>query len=412
MVNAMGDAGTIAAAAERLRAATDAVTDAVSLGRSASADGWQGEASAAFSSARSDAADTTARLATAYSRAASTLEWYAEHIRSVGADYDRAVAAYDRAADAVRSNPFDLGAYGAAVGARLDAFAALGAHQEAAARAAAELRAAAGQDAEGNAWWDPFGWFTGDESEPDQPVTESITDDDAFDADDVAQGQIGDCFMLSSIVSLLGTDGGDDFIRDNVRWDADREGYWVTLYENGEPKEVFVDNVFGHGARQSDWEWFLFSGDKPSIAALYEAALREEYGYDFLDGGIPADAMEIITGRDVTVTENDSYAGLTAEQLAPLRENLEQGGQVVISSPRSGDHTITVEAPDGSTREVDIVSTHSYAVTRIEEDGSVWMRNPWGPGNSADGGGEFRVSADDVAALFWRATSTNVTAPD
>jgi hypothetical protein len=125
---------------------------------------------------------------------------------------------------------------------------------------------------------------------------------------------------------------------------------------------------------------------------------------------VPADAMEIITGEDVNVIENDSYAGLTGDQLDPLRENLEDGGQVVISSPRNGDHTITVQGEDGSTREIDIVSSHSYAVTRIDEDGSVWMRNPWGPGNSADGGGEFRVSSEDVADLFWRATYTDVTA--
>lgn len=119
--------------------------------------------------------------------------------------------------------------------------------------------------------------------------------------------------------------------------------------------------------------------------------------------------MEIITGHPVDVIENSNYAGLDPEQVDDLREVLDDGGQVVISSPRSGDHQITVTDADGNSRDVDVVTSHSYVITRIDPDGSVWMRNPWGPGNSADGGGEFRVSPEDVEDLFWRATMTNVT---
>ncbi len=314
----------------------------------------------------------------------------------------------DRSARALRGNPLDLGAALTGLRAEFAATAALGQLQEAAATAAAELRAAIGEEGDGRPWWDPFGWFN-DAEDPDERVSDNILDDDAFDPDDVAQGSIGDCFMLSSVVALLNTDAGDAFIRDHVRWDAEREGYWVTLYANGEPEEVFVEYVFDNGAKQSDWDWWIFGGDKPSIAALYEAAIRQEYGYDFIDGGVPAEAMEIITGHPVDVIENGNYAGLDADQVDELRDVLDDGGQVVISSPRSGDHQITVTDPDGNSREVDVVTSHSYVITRIDPDGSVWMRNPWGPGNSADGGGEFRVSAADVEDLFWRATMTNVT---
>jgi hypothetical protein len=291
---------------------------------------------------------------------------------------------------------------------RMAAFGAIGRLQQAAATAADELRAASGEDGDARPWWDPFGWFN-DAEDPDERVSDNILDDDTFDPEDVGQGGIGDCFMLSSIVSLLSTDGGDDFIRDHVRWDPDKNGYWVTLYKNGEPTEVFVEYVFDNGAKQNDWQWGIFGGDKPSIAALYEAALRQEYGYDFIDGGVPAEAMEIITGHPVDTIENDEHTGLSESQVDELRDVIDDGGQVVLSSPRDGEHHITVTGEDGSTREVEIVTTHAYAVTRIEADGSVWVRNPWGPGNSADGGGEFRVSAEDVADLFWRAASTNVT---
>ncbi|MCC4907523.1 C2 family cysteine protease [Microbacterium sp. cx-59] len=406
-MSTLGNPDAIEAAAARLDTLAESTRAAARRIRTATADEWEGEAARAYAEAQQTVEQDADELAETYRTGAATLQRYAGELRRHRAAYESAAASFETARQAVRDNPLDVGALLDAGRARLAALGAAGEIQAAAARAADELRAAIDDDADGNAWWDPFGWWTHDDTVPDQPVNESITDENAFDADDVDQGSIGDCFMLSSIVALLGSDEGDDFIRENVRWDAEKNGYWVTLYENGEPTEVFVDKVFGNGARQSDGDWL--PGDKASIAALYEAAIEKEYGYGFLDGGEPEDAMTIITGRDVEVVENESHAGLTESQIDPLRENLANGGQVVLSSPREGDHTITVEGPDGSTREIDIVNKHSYAVTRIDADGSVWMRNPWGPGNSADGGGEFKVSAEDIADLFWRATYTDVT---
>lgn len=408
VVSGFGDPGAVAAAADDLRRAATEAGAARDLVAGARPKVWEGAAAEAYTASAKRTVETAQSLADTLRAGSGTLARYAAVQRQLQSDFADAQATADRATRALRSNPLDLPAAADLVRAEFAAFGAIGRLQEAASIAADELRAAIGVEGDARPWWDPFGWFN-DPEDPDERVSDDILDDDAFDPDDVSQGGIGDCFMLSSIVSLLNTDGGDEFIRDNVRWDADKGGYWVTLYSNGEPKEVFVEHVFDNGARQSDWQWLIFSGDKPSIAALYEAAIREEYGYDFIDGGVPAEAMEIITGRPVVTVENDNYAGLSDRQLEGPREVLENGGQVVISSPRSGEHRLTVTAPDGSEREVEIVTSHSYAVTRIEPDGSVWMRNPWGPGNSADGGGEFRVDADDVADLFWRVSSTNVT---
>ena len=119
--------------------------------------------------------------------------------------------------------------------------------------------------------------------------------------------------------------------------------------------------------------------------------------------------MELITGKPVDEIKTSDYSGLSSSEYQDLREVLNDGGQVTLSSPRDGDHQISVTDAAGNTRDIEPVTQHSYVVTRIDEDGSVWMRNPWGPGNSADGGGEFRVSAEDATSLFWRAASTNVT---
>ncbi|MEV8339297.1 C2 family cysteine protease [Leucobacter sp. NPDC077196] len=407
-MSGFGDPAAVEAAAAALRTGSQAAERARDQAARARPDTWSGAAADAYSAAAEQTLPESLRLADTLEAAAGTLRRYTAVQREAQSHYEQAQSDVDRATQALRSNPLDIPAALTIARAEFAAFGALGQVQQAASTAADELRAAVGEEGDGRPWWDPFGWFN-DPEDPDERVSDNILDDDAFDPDDVAQGSIGDCFMLSSIVSLLNSDQGDEFIRENVRWDPEREGYWVTLYSNGEPEEVFVEYVFDNGAKQSDWDWWIFGGDKPSIAALYEAAIRQEYGYDFIDGGVPAEAMEIITGHPVDVIENSNYAGLDEGQVDELREVLDDGGQVVISSPRNGDHQITVTDPDGNSREVDVVTSHSYVITRIDPDGSVWMRNPWGPGNSADGGGEFRVSPEDVEDLFWRATMTNVT---
>lgn len=403
-----GAPAAVDAAAHDLRRSSKAAEQALAHAKRARPDAWRGQAADAFATASEKTFPTVERLSDALQSASETLARYADVQRRVQADYSEAQANFDRAKTALRQNPLDIGAGITLARSSMAGLGALGEIQQAAATAANELRSLSGADGDGRPWWDPFGWFT-DPEDPDVKVSKGIMDDDAFDPDDVSQGQLNDCFLLSTIVSLLNSDEGDQFIRDNVHWDSEKGGYWVTLYESGKPVEVFVEHVFGSGAKQKDWEWLFLSGDKPSIAALYESAMRQKYGYSYLDGGISADAMETITGKSVTEIENSNYAGLSESQVDSLREVVNAGGQATVSSPRSGEHLITVTDPSGNTREVELVTTHSYVVTRVEADGSMWVRNPWGPGNSADGGGEFRVSAEDVASKFWRAASTNVT---
>ncbi|MGO3147139.1 MAG: C2 family cysteine protease [Leucobacter sp.] len=403
-----GDPAAVEAAAESLRHNSVAAETARSNAKRARPDAWQGGAADAFALSVQNTLPPAAQLSDALLSASGTLTRYAAVQRNSKSDFEEAQANFDSAKDALRTNPFNIFAGFDLAKSSMSGLRATGQIQQAAATAADELRALGNEDGDGRAWWDPFGWFN-DPEEPDVRVKEDIMSDDSFDPDDISQGQIGDCFMLSTVVSLMNTDEGDQFIRDNIRWDPDEEGYWVTLYEDGVPEEVFVEYVFEQGATQEDWKFLFLSGDRPSIAALYESALQQKYGYDYLDGGYSWSAMEKITGQPVEQMENSGYGGLNPRQVDSLRETLEAGGQATVSSPTGGEHTLTVTDPDGNTREVDLVTSHSYVITRIEEDGSMWVRNPWGPGNSADGGGEFRVSAEDVSSKFWRAASTNVT---
>jgi len=65
----------------------------------------------------------------------------------------------------------------------------------------------------------------------------------------------------------------------------------------------------------------------------------------------------------------------------------------------------TVELADGNTTTVDslpLLALHAYSVERVDPDGSVWVRNPHGPGNGADRGNLVRVPAGDFDNVFYQ----------
>lgn len=424
-MSAFGDPSAVLAAADSLRGASTRTESARSLVQGAQPEIWQGAAADAFTASARRSLPRATDLAETLVAASGTLTRYAAAQRAARANFESAQADTDRAISALRSNPLDIPAALHLAKSQLGAFGAHGQLQQAASIAAAELQASLGEDGAGRSWWDPFGWFN-DEANPDRRVTKDIMDDDSFDPDDVSQGGMGDCYLLVSIVSLLNTDAGDKFVRDHIRWDDDKNGYWVTLYPGGKPKEIFVDYVYGQGATQHDWVLDYTHGDKrfvagdtdkPSIAALYESAYQQEYDYDKLSGGGKVyEAMELITGKpsDVIGGQNSGgmsgwTTGLDEQDFQSLRQVINDGGQVALSTPDDGEYPLTVTDSSGNTREIEIVTDHAYAATRIDPDGGVWVRNPWGPGNSADGGGEFRVSPEDAAKVFKRSASGNIT---
>lgn len=130
-----------------------------------------------------------------------------------------------------------------------------------------------------------------------------------------------------------------------------------------------------------------------------------------MKGGNSAAAMELITGKKSYYYEdNDAWA--IKDRLPGAADSLDNGGAAVISSLQKGDFPggaeeveITVEKrEDGKLVEHDVtlVGSHAYTVERIEADGTVWIRNPHGAGNNADGGGALRLSQEDVDKYFWR----------
>ena len=231
-------------------------------------------------------------------------------------------------------------------------------------------------------------------------VDASTMADDRLDPDELTQGTIGDCWVLAPLLSLMDSDAGDQFLRNNVSWDPVKNGYWVTLYPppDATPTKVFVGSVFRNGVTTMVGP----DDSKYGCAAIYEAAISKQVGYDHLDGGgWPDESIQLITGRSC-----DKYdpGNVTAEA---INQAVGNHYPVVAGTSRSfeGDGASVVDMwhKDGTTMSPyvcgDLAANHAYEVVGVDPSGMIGLRNPHGePGE--DGGGVFYISRADFDSHF------------
>jgi len=394
-----GDAGAVSAAATQVSGAATAVAEAGALvhGQRGALD-WTGAAADACDARLGAVESGAGAVESSLTAIAGALTGFAAELAA--AEEDARVADDDRrrARARVAADALDLPAWYDYLRARARVWSATGRAEAAAGRAADAVRAALGTDK-------PAIDALSDAARRDTQVPDDMLDKGSWDQADVRQQGIGSCYLLSSLMGFMRTDDGDALLRRNVRWDALKQGYWVTLYVDGKPTEVFVDGVYDGGVRQP--------AGTVGLVSVYEAALGIHLGYaDLDDGGYPEDAMEMITGRDASsYTTDDTWwpwddeFGGNRESIA---ERLADGAAVTADTggrPDVDDVTVQVRRDGELTDiEVDVVGGHAYMVERIDDDGGVWVRNPWGQGNGADGGEVFRMDADEFARIFGRVT--------
>ena len=383
-----------ATAFETSATAASAVTSAVGGARVTS---WRGEAADAYRGDRdalhADVKDHSGDLL----RGSQVLEMHATELETITAQIRDALGRARAAADRLLTLPPDLTALADLYRAQADLRHAIDLRVRLSQRTADNLYGLIspdGAEVEGYTW-PPAGWPPGG-SWADDPLPPTIVDDATFDPEDVSQGSIGDCYVLATVMALMQTPEGDALLRENIRWDPVREGYWVTLYIDGRPTPVFVERALHHGAEE---------GGAPGVVSLYEAAFSEYESWATLAGGSAHDVFPVIAGLGAERINWDASAGDTWDP-GPARDALDDGGFVVASAHPTGDPAptiqVTKENADGSTSttSVQIAGAHAYTVAGVEADGSVWVMNPWGQGNPYDAGGPFLVSAEDFERLF------------
>lgn len=216
-----------------------------------------------------------------------------------------------------------------------------------------------------------------------------------FNADDPMQGNVGDCYLVSSLASVA--QAHPELLEKNLK--TNRDGtYTVTFYERADmngpskPVSITVDGDFPQTSGML--EYIAARSTKELWPLIYEKAYAVwKGGYGQIESGMGAMALEAITGA------KPSYFPITSDAdpkqiYAQVKAAIDDKGCVVaLSQPFGSD----VKG---------MVDDHAYSVLgAFEKNGQqfVTVRNPWGQQEvGADGknDGTFTLTAQQFARAF------------
>jgi hypothetical protein len=191
-----------------------------------------------------------------------------------------------------------------------------------------------------------------------------------FNPDDPMQGQLGDCYFLSSLSAVA--QSHPELLKNAITTNRDGS-YTVTFYEREDmskpahPERVTIDGKFAMkngqfeyaAAREQSELW-------PQIFEKAYAAWKGNFGK--IEGGMGADALEALTGAKPGFTLITPDMTADAVFSAVKAACADKGCVVALSQP------YRPEVPG-------MVEDHAYTLLGTEEkDGQklVKLRNPWG----------------------------------
>lgn len=191
---------------------------------------------------------------------------------------------------------------------------------------------------------------------------------------DLNQGGLGDCWVLSSVAAVAERD--PSFFPDHIHQNPNGT-YTVTFYQDGHPVPVTVDGslplsgggtAYAHTPAGNNW------------VPIYEKAYAQfKGGYGNIDGGNGDVGMHDLTGAP---TERDDPGSL-----ADLRQRIDSGDAVTTGSKQGG-FLGTGWGADDTTDGGKVVQGHEYSVESVDMNAhppTVTLLNPWGA-NAQDNG--------------------------
>ncbi len=194
------------------------------------------------------------------------------------------------------------------------------------------------------------------------------------------QDGYGDCSMLANLLGLARAN--PQWVRDHIQWDAASGMYKVTLYDpnTGQPITTYVDPSVLPSATADQ-----ASTNDPTIFSVYEQALRQQFGNEYVTGQTIEHPSAVLTGK------GGEYAGPPSAAAARDVLNTQPPG-VVVAGP--------VNQPAGVDPSKMLAPGHAYNVASVDAAGNVTLINPWGPqgGYGEDGHyypGEVTLTADE-----------------
>jgi len=231
-----------------------------------------------------------------------------------------------------------------------------------------------------------------------QPFVLGNGDGTAVHPNDITQGGLGDCWILSSLGALALQNRSiiENAVRDNgdgtytvTFYEPTNAGWWAFWADDYRKVEITVNNEFA--TDQNGNPAFTRPGDPNELwpMIIEKAYAQWKGGYDKIAGGVAGNALEALTGQESTVVVGD----LSLEDMA---DKFEDGEAIVLSSMPKDQGTSELYT-NGT-----LVTGHAYFVTNVDRNaGTVTIHNPWGWS-----GGEITVTYQQYVDNFYR-YSTN-----
>ena len=200
--------------------------------------------------------------------------------------------------------------------------------------------------------------------------------------DSFSQGGIGDCFLLSVVNAVAKTPEGRQQIRNSISKNESNGTYSIQLA--GDPnKTVFtvtqaeIDAAHAKGTSSS--------GDADMIAfELGIEKYKQLHGATIADGGIPADIIKLITGREGITTSS-------AESSMKSIVDAEADGDGFAMTLACG---VTLDGKPVAFGDSASVGGHAFAVTSIDKTTQIaTVENPW------DTSKPYKISVKDLASF-------------
>lgn len=206
----------------------------------------------------------------------------------------------------------------------------------------------------------------------------------------VSQGEIGDCYLLATLMAMMRTPEGRRLLRNAIEPHYDKhgrqDGFLVTVYEDpenpGRKRTVFVDRIYRRGA----------NGERPGLVSVLESAYGQMYpggtrgdsffGATGISSGLSSAVMEEMTGKDSTVYRRKFYEAASSDAYSDeegenIRQAIKNHKPVTASSYPIGGKDYPEITINGHKEKVEIPQGHAYVVVSADATG-VTVRNPWG----------------------------------
>lgn len=227
-----------------------------------------------------------------------------------------------------------------------------------------------------------------------------IESDDDYDFS-LMQGNIGDCYFLSSVLALAQSKSGRDHLRSLLKVHRNSsgqvDGFYVTLpAAPGDPNPfgtdtVFVSDVYARGT----------SNGSPGIDSILESAFAQGYPGGInqwykggAQAGFSAQALYALTGQGCVPTPTMMTSPANIQQAYAAER------PITAETFLASEATVLV---DGQEQTITISGFHAYAVTGADENG-VYITNPWGRNDLANSndttGGQFYMTYEQFKKHF------------